>query len=231
MEVVLVIHTAVAVGGDAVAVTRPLNPGQIASCSTKPIELNMKSNKTKTDEYTTAALTAARVRSRQAAKRHGLSSADRDDIEQEMLLDLIERQDKFDSKKSKASTFTGLVTKNRSTELVHKLISHCKVFTVASYPDAANDPDMRNPIEEYSDAEQNLCNLDHNLFTDSMALHDLGVAMNHMSSDQVDFLDFLCTHSNLPSAAKASGMSSATFYRRTAEIEMHLRMFGIRPAA
>ena len=52
-----------------------------------------------------------------------------------------------------------------------------------------------------------------------------------MSDEQRSLFDLLAAYQDVPSAAKASGMSSATFYRRVADLQMHLRMFGIRPAA
>jgi hypothetical protein len=52
-----------------------------------------------------------------------------------------------------------------------------------------------------------------------------------MNDEQAEFFDFLASHQDLPAASKASGMSTATFYRRVDELRMHLRMFGIRPAA
>lgn len=38
-------------------------------------------------------------------------------------------------------------------------------------------------------------------------------------------------HQSLPTACKASGVSTATFYRRVADLQMHLRMFGFKSAA
>ena len=35
----------------------------------------------------------------------------------------------------------------------------------------------------------------------------------------------------LPDACKVSGVSCATFYRRVADLQLHLRMFGFRSAA
>jgi len=52
-----------------------------------------------------------------------------------------------------------------------------------------------------------------------------------MSDEQRSLFDLLAAHQDVPAAAKASGMSSATFYRRVDDLRMHLRMFGIRPAA
>ena len=52
-----------------------------------------------------------------------------------------------------------------------------------------------------------------------------------MTMEQRDLLELLRVHLDLPSAVIASGMTSATFYRRVADLQMHLRMFGFRTAA
>ena len=61
--------------------------------------------------------------------------------------------------------------------------------------------------------------------------HDVETACAYMTGEQRDLLALLCAHSDMPSAARASGVSSATFYRRVEDLQMHLRMFGIRMAA
>jgi len=72
---------------------------------------------------------------------------------------------------------------------------------------------------------------DRDLFADSMALRDLETAVAFMNNDQIALFDVLKATEDLPSACKSSGMSSATFYRRVQDLQMHLRMFGFRSAA
>jgi transcriptional regulator of acetoin/glycerol metabolism len=69
------------------------------------------------------------------------------------------------------------------------------------------------------------------LFAESETLRDIQTALSYMNNEQARLFELLVAHQDLPAAAKASGMSSATFYRRVADLQMHLRMFGIRPAA
>jgi hypothetical protein len=64
-----------------------------------------------------------------------------------------------------------------------------------------------------------------------MAFLDMDKARRYMNEEQIDFFDLLDAHLDLSSACKASGMSSATFYRRVTEMQMHLRMFGFKSAA
>ncbi len=176
-------------------------------------------------------MTAAKVRVAQVAARYGLSAAEREDMEQDLLLELVKRRDRFDPSKGAAGTFTGMVTKNRVGELVHDLITDRMLFGGAPLAKAANDPQALDCIKDLVDQATCECDQDLDLFTEGMALHDLSVAISHMDCDQSALFDLLCKHADLPAACGASGMSSATFYRRVADIQMHLRMFGIRAAA
>jgi hypothetical protein len=184
-----------------------------------------------TPQYLESAMTAAKVRVAQVATRYGLSAAEREDMEQELLLELVKRRNRFDPSKGAAGTFTGMVTKNRVGELVHDLITDRMLFGGAPLAEAANDPQALDCIEDLVDQATCEGAQDLDLFTDCMALHDLHVAISHMDGDQSALFDLLCKHADLPAACGASGMSSATFYRRVADIQMHLRMFGIRAAA
>ncbi|MBU6280172.1 MAG: hypothetical protein KGN78_13105, partial [Actinomycetales bacterium] len=69
------------------------------------------------------------------------------------------------------------------------------------------------------------------LLPDAETRHDVMAALAYMSGDQRCLMDLLANHRDLAAAAKACGVPSATFYRRVADLQMHLRMFGIRPAA
>ena len=72
---------------------------------------------------------------------------------------------------------------------------------------------------------------DSDLFSDTDALRDLETALAYVNDEQVELFQLLSAHQDLPSACKASGISTATFYRRVSELQLHLRMFGFRTAA
>jgi DNA-directed RNA polymerase specialized sigma24 family protein len=97
--------------------------------------------------------------------------------------------------------------------------------------DAANDDDAAPIGSSESNHRTQWFDGDDDLFSNSNTLHDLETALAHMSEEQAELLDLLASHQDLPTASKACGMSTATFYRRVADLQMHLRMFGIRTAA
>ena len=178
-------------------------------------------------------MSAAATRTYRLAAKHGLSSAEREDIEQSILLELLERYPQYDPAKGSMNTFTGLVSEHRAVELLDQLMKQRIRMTVFEPRDAANDPDFYASVGDGTTGD-NVVPLwadDRDLFSDSETLHDIQAALACMNQDQQDLFNLIDKHHDIPTAAKASGMSSATFYRRVDDLRMHLRMFGIRPAA
>jgi hypothetical protein len=69
-----------------------------------------------------------------------------------------------------------------------------------------------------------------NGFDELHVARDLDHALSRMDDEQRALFWGCSEHQDMPSACKASGVSSATFYRRLADLKMHLRMFGIKAA-
>lgn len=177
--------------------------------------------------YLTAAHAAAATRTAAIAARFGLSRADREDLHQELMLDLLERAPLFDPAKGSVGTFTGLVSKHRSIRLLEQLMKDRTRLSFA----AANDDD---PLDSSSVADGSLAPLwthDQDLFAESDTLRDLATGLAYMDAPQQATFALLNAHEDLPEACRASGLSTATFYRRVAELRMHLRMFGFKAAA
>lgn len=175
-----------------------------------------------------ATISAAKTRTYRAGVSAGLSQSEREDLYQEIVLDLLERADHFDPAKGSPGTFTGVVSEHRTADFISALKKDRARITFVSERNAAND----NNAEFFSD-EQFETNIplwadDSDLFAETETLNDIKKALSCMSGEQVSLLQLLVSHLDLPVAAKASGMSSASFYRRVADLQMHLRMFGIR---
>ena len=183
------------------------------------------------EQYFCAVKNAAATRTYRMAVRFGLPTADREDIQQELILDMLERSDQFDPTKGSAGTFTGVVSEHRATELLDRLMKDRMRLSFGTGAQAANDPEFQDIDGSEGDNVVPMWADDRDLFADSMALQDLQKALAYMNDDQVSLFGLLESHQDLAAAAKVAGVSSATFYRRVHDLQMHLRMFGFRSAA
>ena len=182
--------------------------------------------------YVAAAIRAAGVRASSLKKSFRLSGSEFEDVNQEILLGLLERAPKFDPVKSSENTFTGAVSKHLAADIAGKLSRDRKSLEfLPPQAEAANESQFQPGIDSMLDGHVQAWADDHDLFSESDALHDLNVAIAFMNPEQERLLDLLATHQDFPTACKASGISTATFYRRVKVLQMHLRMFGMRAAA
>lgn len=201
------------------------------------------------DPYYCAAVNAAKTRAYKAALSAGLSPAEREDLYQEILLDIYTRKDQFDPTKGAPGTFTGLVSAHCTADFLNarKAEKSRVIYTEPENIDtlevvaidraihgivltqaAANDEDDAVLDLVYLEELSSFWARDCDLFLNSSTHQDVVTALNYMSSEQRSLFELLASHQDLPAAAKASGMSSASFYRRVTDLQMHLRMFGIR---
>jgi DNA-directed RNA polymerase specialized sigma24 family protein len=181
--------------------------------------------------YVKAAINAATTRAYQAATRFGLSSADREDLHQELMLDLLERAGQFDPKKGSAGTFTGLLSQHRASDFLHRLTKDRSRLSFCSGI-AANEGES-DDLDTWVDTDSvvPLWGEVTNGFDEIHAARDLDQALSRMDDEQRALFALLVEHQDVPSALEGSGVSSSTFYRRLADLKMHLRMFGLKPAA
>lgn len=175
-------------------------------------------------------LNAAEARTNQAAARFRLSRADREDLYQELVLDMLERADRFDSSKGSLGTFTGVVSWHRATEFLNALKDDRARLSFCSGDEAANDS-ASNLEMGIDNAIAVMWAEDRDLFADAEVLRDLETALAYMNDDQRALFALLDTHDDVAEACRNWGQSTATFYRRVEALRMHLRMFGFRPAA
>lgn len=85
------------------------------------------STKITLNEYAT---TLIRLKARQLIGRYGFKRSDREDIEQDLTLDLLTRLDRFDLGKGRPATFMRLVVDRRAASLVRErkalMRDHCR---------------------------------------------------------------------------------------------------------
>ena len=185
----------------------------------------------KAGSYFQAALNAAATRTYRTAARFHLSCEDRDDLHQELLLDLLVHARKFDQNKGSAGTFTGVVSEYRTADFLKDLKKDRSRLIFCSTDEAANDPEPPAGANLFAENVVPMWSEEYDHFSVSATVHDLETALAFMTAEQRALFDLLELHQDLPDACKASGVSTATFYRRVAALQLHLRMFGFRSAA
>lgn len=182
--------------------------------------------------YLPAAVNAAVANAWRVAHKIGLSAEDREDVEQEILLELLERESRYDPTRGKPGTFTGVVSKNRAAELTQAIVRDRQHLSFGGHTSAANESesDWLDALADQDDVMP-LWGETTNYYDEVDAARDLDFAVALMDDEQRTLFALLTEHQDVPSACKGSGMSTATFYRRVDDLQMHLRMFGIRAAA
>ena len=230
----------------------PSDDGQKNTSSATAVRNPRLTRDSANDPYFRAAINAAKTRTYRAAVSARLSTSEREDLHQEILLDLLEREAQFSPEKGGPGTFTGIVSEHRTAEFLKARKADIDRLTFASgedvdtleivnisrvhqgmdqTQDAANDDDAAPIGSSDVHYRSQWFDGDDDLFSNSNTLHDLETALAYMSKEQAELFDLLASYQDLPTASKAWGRSTATFYRRVAELQMHLRMFGIRTAA
>ena len=174
--------------------------------------------------YIHSAACAAAANAWRVARRIGLSAEDREDVEQDILLELLERQSWYDAARGKPGTFTGRVSKNRAAELTQAIVRDRMHLSFGCGDDADESAHVGFDAPPPWGETSNFCDAVE-------AARDLDSAMALMDDAQRTLFGLLVEHQDLPEACKVSGVSTATFYRRVADLQMHLRMFGFASAA
>ena len=185
------------------------------------------------DVYCRSAVDAAAVNAWRVARKIGLSVEDREDVEQEILLELLERESRYDSARGMLGTFTGVVAKNRVAELIQAIVRDRMHLSFGNPGEDAADgreADWLDAQVSQDDAVP-LWGETTNCYDEVDTTRDLDFAIALMDGEQRTLFAVLTEHQDLPDACKASRVSTATFYRRVNELQMHLRMFGFKSAA
>jgi len=183
--------------------------------------------------YLSAAVVAANANSWRVAQKTSLTADERQDVEQEILLALLEREPRFDPDRGMPSTFAGVVSMHRAAELTEAIVRDRKRLLFGS-PTCEGAEECE---DEWLDGVNNredalpLWGEVPNYYEGVHTVMDLETAVAYMDTEQRTLFDLLACHQDIPSACKASVMSVATFYRRVADLQMHLRMFGFKAAA
>lgn len=111
-------------------------------------------NKSTLDEY---AMTFIRLKARTLIGKYGFNRSDREDIEQELTLDLLTRLSRYDPSKARSATFVRLVVDRCVASLIRKRQALMRDYRRAtqSLDDLIDEEDNDNAAElSYDDQEK-----------------------------------------------------------------------------
>ena len=74
------------------------------------------------------AMTLIRIKARQLIGKYGFTTSDRDDIEQELVLDLLLRLDRFDPGKGRPATYIKMVVHRRVVGLIRERVAAARDY-------------------------------------------------------------------------------------------------------
>jgi len=149
-----------------------------------------------------------RHKARQLARKPGFSESDREDIQHELLIAVLERWPAFDASRASARTFVARIIENKAASLVRAHLA------------AKRGVGQVTPLN--GDAEDGVCDCDE--FRARRGIHSrsaleaasLRLDVASVMADLPDDLRRLCKrllHESVSDAARSSGQHRATLYR------------------
>ena len=164
-----------------------------------------------------------RSKARSLIGKAGITSADCEDIEQELALDLLVRLENYDQTRSKRSTFMARVVEHRIATLLEERHAACRDWRLCR--ESLDDP-------EWQDDEDGGCRVDRQPdpsapTSEDMALEmDLQRALEGLPDDLRELWDLLLD-SNMHRIARETGIPRTTLYYRLERLRKALREAGL----
>jgi hypothetical protein len=157
------------------------------------------------------ALATARHHARRFGHGRGLTRADLDDLEQDILLAIAEAHHRYDPARGAWSTFVALLSR-------HVLVDQCR------RPASPKPLSMEAPEVAALVAALPAPSVDIELaLALAITVHDLPPAPRALLND-------IIAHRDLSAARESRAGSTATFYRELQDLRLWLRSLGLRPA-
>lgn len=166
------------------------------------------------DEYTVRLIT---FKARQLTAHPGFSDADREDLEQELLLDLLRRQPKYDPKRAQNSTFLARVVEHRAATLIEERKAGLRDYRLQAFSldDHIDDEDgVRCERSETFDQDDYLLRTGRQT-RPSDEMRDLGIDVRSVVDQLPPKLRDLCQRlmrDSITDVSRETGMPRSTLY-------------------
>lgn len=160
-----------------------------------------------------ASLAVAQRYARRGARRLHLSRSDRDDLQQDILLALLERSARFDPERARWDAFATLLAR-------HVVADRVRVRRAGVHPEHVHLDIDAFPVGASATQRDEVD-------------HDLRLDLDRVSADMPapcgQLLRLICSTTDVADAQRQTGDSCAAFYRTIAELRCWLHAAGLRP--
>lgn len=166
------------------------------------------------DEYTVRLIT---FKAKQLTAHPGFSEADREDLEQELLLDLLRRQPKYDPARAQHNTFVARVVEHRAASLIEERKAGLRDYRLQAFSlnDHIEDDDgVRYERAETFDQDDYLLRTGRQSRS-SDELRDLGIDVRSVVDQSPPKLRDLCQglmRDSITDVSRETGIPRSTLY-------------------
>lgn len=166
------------------------------------------------DEYTVRLIT---FKAKQLTTHPGFSDADREDLEQELLLDLLRRQPKYDPARAQNNTFVARVVEHRTATLIEERKAGLRDHRLQAFSlnDHIEDEDgVRCERAETFDQDDYLLRTGRQARS-SEELRDLGIDVRTVVDGLPNEMRSLCRrlmHDSVTDVSRDTGVPRSTLY-------------------
>lgn len=172
------------------------------------------------DEIGSYGLNLIRSKARKLVGNYGFTWADFDDIQQEMLLELVQRLPNFDSSRSPLTAFITRVVKNKRADIIARRLSPSKEHF-------REEVSLNKPLHQEGRAVELCDTLVEATGPDKSLGIDFERALAGLPADQRRLWGLRVQGLTLTEIATQSGIARATLYGRWAKLCEHLKQAGL----
>jgi RNA polymerase sigma-70 factor (ECF subfamily) len=172
-----------------------------------------------------------RIKARQLVGKAGFTEGDRNDLEQELIIDLLQRMHHFNPAKAKKTTFMTRIVERHIATLLEARHAQCRDWRMCrvslNTPHENDNGDIRELID-HIDSEGTLSNSEPE--TRESAINSLRMdvtrVIDALPADLRDLCDRL-RENNMAEIARELGVARTTLYDKLARIRQAFRAAGL----
>ena len=175
----------------------------------------------------------AEMAAKRLQRRLGLPVCDREDLRQDLVIDLLRRLPSYDPARGSLGAFAGLILRNQSSRIAMRIMRQRRAQEGGLLSlDAPMGGGDHRPMSETIPEDEGLSAWLGQTVGDQTRAEDrhaLTIALGHLPETDVKFCAAIASRSNATLAREGFGSRSA-LYRRLSNLRFTLTAYGLGPA-